>query len=133
MLSFKKLLLVSCVAAIAHSPVFAAKTLRMGYDHTNEHPTGQAIIKFGQLVEEYTKGEYKIKLYASGQLGDERKMLEQVQNNVLDLTKTATVLMTSYAPEYSVLVMPYMFKSPDHFSLLHPGNGCFEATAHRLV
>lgn len=116
MTCFKKAITIGCIAAFAAFPAWAAKTLRMGYDHTNDHPTGQAMIKFGKLVEQYTNGAYKVKLYANGQLGDERKLLEQVQNGVLDLTKTASVLMTTYSNEYSVLVMPYMFKSPEHFS-----------------
>ncbi len=117
----RKIVLSAVIGTLAVSPAFAAKTLRLGYDHTNEHPTGQALIKFGQLVEQYTDGAYKVKLYANGQLGDERKLLEQVQNGVLDMTKTATVLMTTYANEYSVLVMPYMFTSPEHFSKVMNG------------
>ncbi len=117
----KQILATAVVGALTITPALAAKTLRLGYDHTNDHPTGQALIKFGQLVEQYTNGDFKVKLYGSGQLGDERKLLEQVQNGVLDMTKTATVLMTTYANEYSVLVMPYMFTSPEHFSKVMNG------------
>ncbi len=113
--ALKKVFILAFITINIVYPVFAAKTLRLGYDHTNDHPTGLAMVKFGQLIEEYTNGDYKVKLYANGQLGDERKLLEQVQNGVLDMTKTATVLMTTYAREYSVLVMPYLFKNSDHF------------------
>ncbi|PKQ75042.1 hypothetical protein CJP16_15705 [Aeromonas sobria] len=117
----KKTLILCSLALALTSTVASAKTLRMGYNHPDDHPTGMAMIKFGELVEKYTDGKYKIRAYANGQLGDERRMLEQVQTRMLDITKTATTLMTTYVPEYSVLTMPYMFKGPAHFQAVLNG------------
>ncbi|MGL5654933.1 MAG: TRAP transporter substrate-binding protein DctP, partial [Vibrio sp.] len=117
----KKTLILCSLALALTSTVASAKTLRMGYNHPDDHPTGMAMVKFGELVEQYTDGKYKIRAYANGQLGDERRMLEQVQTRMLDVTKTATTLMTTYAPEYAVLTMPYMFKGPDHFQAVLNG------------
>ncbi|EFA3471054.1 TRAP transporter substrate-binding protein, partial [Escherichia coli] len=99
-----------------------AKTLRVGYNHPNDHPTGMAMLKFAELVQTYTNGEYTVRTYPNGQLGDERRMLEQVQTRMLDITKTATTLMTTYAPEYSVLTMPYTFNNADHFKTVMYGD-----------
>ncbi|WP_052706231.1 TRAP transporter substrate-binding protein [Vibrio galatheae] len=111
----KKTLTLCTLALAITATGVSAKTLRMGYNHQDDHPTGLAMIKFGELVEKYTDGKYKVKAYPNGQLGDERRMLEQLQMRMLDISKTATTLMTTYAPEYSVLTMPYMFNGPEHF------------------
>lgn len=116
----KTLTLCALAMALATTSV-SAKTLRMGYNHPDDHPTGMAMLKFGELVEKYTDGKYQVRAYANGQLGDERRMLEQLQTRMLDISKTATTLMTTYAPEYSVLTMPYMFKGPDHFKAVLQG------------
>lgn len=112
----KTIAMIGLTLALAMPAIIHAKALRIAYDHTNEHPTGKAMIKFSELLKEYTNGSYTVKLYPNGQLGDERKMLEQVQNKLLDGTKTATVLMTTYSDKYSVLVLPYLFESPEHFN-----------------
>lgn len=117
----KKTLTLCALALAITTTGVSAKTLRMGYNHQDDHPTGIAMIKFGELLEEYTDGKYKVKAYPNGQLGDERRMLEQLQMRMLDVSKTATTLMTTYAPEYSVLTMPYMFKSPEHFKVTLQG------------
>lgn len=114
-LSFLSLVGILVLTAVSVRPAQAGQTLRMGYDHNNDHPTAKSIILFADLVKKYTNGAYTVRLFPSGQLGDERKMLEQVQNRMLDLTKTALVLMTTYNDLYSVLVMPYMFDGPEHF------------------
>lgn len=115
-LSSKTIATFALTLALTVPTLVDAKSLRLAYDHTNEHPTGKAMIKFSELLKEYTHGNYTVKLYPNGQLGDERKMLEQVQNKLLDGTKTATVLMTTYSDQYAVLVLPYLFESPEHFN-----------------
>lgn len=118
----KKALTICALSLALMTTSAYAKTLRVGYNHPNDHPTGMAMLKFAELVQTYTNGEYTVRTYPNGQLGDERRMLEQVQTRMLDVTKTATTLMTTYAPEYSVLTMPYTFNSTDHFKTVMYGD-----------
>jgi TRAP-type C4-dicarboxylate transport system substrate-binding protein len=41
--------------------------------------------KFGELVESYTKGKYKVKLFPSGQLGNESEMIKNLTMGAMDL------------------------------------------------
>lgn len=60
-------------------------TLKLADIHPEGYPTVVASEKFAELVEEKTDGRYKIDVYAGGQLGGEKSILEELQLGSMDL------------------------------------------------
>ena len=61
------------------APGAAAKTIRAGIGLNEQHPQYQGLLRFKEIVEERTDGEILVETYHSGQLGDDRSMMEALQ------------------------------------------------------
>ncbi|MEO7641473.1 MAG: TRAP transporter substrate-binding protein, partial [Ramlibacter sp.] len=75
------------VLAIAIPTVQAQtpRTARLGYILPESHPQGAGAKKLAELVAARTSGRVKVQTFGNGALGDELKMISQVQGGVLDL------------------------------------------------
>jgi tripartite ATP-independent transporter DctP family solute receptor len=69
--------------------------------------------KFKEIVEQGTKGDIKIEIYASGQLGSEREMVEAVQSGIIGMTIVSGNPCINFVPDIGVLSLPFLFKSWD--------------------
>lgn len=58
--------------------------LRYAENQVKDYPTTQAAQKFADLVKEKTNGRITVEVYDSGQLGDEKSVIEQVQFGGID-------------------------------------------------
>jgi tripartite ATP-independent transporter DctP family solute receptor len=93
----------------------AVEEMRLGHGLPEDHAVHKAVVKFADLVKERSNGEISITVFANGVLGGEREMLEQVQNGVLDLTKASASPLETFAAEYKVFNLPFVFRDRDHF------------------
>jgi len=107
-------LLVGAVAAML-GPLACAHTLRLAHGLAPNHPVHQSILRFADLVEQKTNKTIEVRVYPNGMLGGERETLEQVQNGVLDLTKASASPLETFAPEYKVFNLPFVFRDKAHF------------------
>lgn len=103
------------VAGLAFTTANAQQTMRLAHGLTDTHPVHQAMLRFAELAKQKTKGEVDIKIFANGTLGGERETLEQVQNGVLELTKASASPLETFAPEYKVFNLPFVFRDKAHF------------------
>ena len=112
-----KILPVCTLAFIAAcaSQSASADTLRLAHGLAENHPVHQAMLRFADLAKQKTKGEIEIKVFANGTLGGERETLEQVQNGVLEMTKASASPLETFAPEYKVFNLPFVFRDKAHF------------------
>ena len=60
---------------------------------------GQGAQRFADLVKERTGGKYEIRVYPSGQLGNEREMEEGLQVGSLDFTFGGSDVLSSFEPK----------------------------------
>lgn len=97
------------------SQAASAETMRLAHGLSDTHPVHQAMLRFAELAKQKTKGEVDIKVFANGTLGGERETLEQVQNGVLELTKASASPLETFAPEYKVFNLPFVFRDKTHF------------------
>lgn len=97
------------------SQAASAETLRLAHGLPENHPVHLAMQRFADLAKQKTKGEIEIKIFANGTLGGERETLEQVQNGVLELTKASASPLETFAPEYKVFNLPFVFRDKPHF------------------
>ncbi|MDR2860475.1 MAG: TRAP transporter substrate-binding protein [Elusimicrobiota bacterium] len=119
----KKLLvgLVSVVLAFAvigcggKSSGKATRELKFAHNHNEKNPSHIALLRFAEIVEKKTNGEITIKFFPNAILGDDRTVVEQVQNGSIDFTRVSANTLENFNPEFKALLLPYLFKTDAHF------------------
>lgn len=107
--------LLATVALSAAGSASAQQSLRLAHGLAETHPVHLAMVKFAELTKQKSKGALEVKIFANGTLGGERETLEQVQNGVLELTKASASPLETFAPEYKVFNLPFVFHDKAHF------------------
>jgi tripartite ATP-independent transporter DctP family solute receptor len=98
--------------------------LRLAETHPENFPTTLGNYEFARLVEEKSNGRIKIEVYAGGQLGEERDVIEQVQFGAIDLTRVSIAPLAEFSPALNVLQLPYIYRDGDHmWSVLNSSIG----------
>ncbi len=82
--------------------------------HPMGYPTTDAIEYMGNLLDTWTSGRIKIKIYHSMQLGGEKEALEQVQIGALEMTRVSVGVVGPIVEEFNAFNLPYFFRSTDH-------------------
>ena len=109
------LILISTIFVISCSEINNTKILTLAHGLPISHPVHKGIVKFKESLEAKSNGKLKIKIYADGQLGSEREVLELLQIGSVDMTKVSSATMSNFVPDYSVLSIPYIFRDKNHF------------------
>lgn len=89
--------------------------LKMAHGLDQAHPVHKAMELMKARLEELTGGKATIDLYAGGVLGGETECLEQVQKDLLAMTKVSTAAIEAFIPEIKVFSVPYTFRDEEHF------------------
>lgn len=92
----------------------STKKIKLAHALTESHPVHLAMVKFAEEVNEKTDGKIEVLIFPNGQLGGEREITELMQAGAIDIIKTNAGPLESFAKEYSVLPLPYLFKDMDH-------------------
>lgn len=112
------LVLTACQDISGSKTVFLAHTL------PTSHPVHKGMEAFAGTLSELSGGTMDVKIFADGQLGTEREVLELLQIGSIAMTKVSAATMANFAPEYKVLGVPYIFRNKNHmFSVLEGDTG----------
>lgn len=87
--------------------------LTLAENHPEDYPTTIGAKEFARLVEEKTEGRYKVDVFAGGQLGDEKDVIELVQLGAIDVARVNTIPLTEFNKEIGVLAMPFLFEDEE--------------------
>ncbi|WP_026699700.1 TRAP transporter substrate-binding protein [Salibacterium aidingense] len=87
----------------------ASYTIEAGIGLNNEHPQYEGLLEFKDIVEEETDGDIHVETYHSGQLGDDREMMEALQLNTQEVTIPSTAPMANFVEEFTVFDFPFLF------------------------
>ncbi|MCT1577096.1 TRAP transporter substrate-binding protein [Oceanobacillus kimchii] len=90
-------------------------TLTLAHIHNEASPVYQSLEEFAEKVEKKTNGSVNIKIYTDGVLGEETKVMELVQNGVIDMTKVNGGVISQFDETFSVFSLPYVFRDDAHF------------------
>lgn len=90
------------------------RSLKLAHGLDLSHPVHKAMLFMAEKVEERSKGQLRIEVYPSQQLGSERQCLELLQIGSLDMTKVSGAVMENFAPKFQVLSLPYIFRDRAH-------------------
>lgn len=96
------------------SEIKKKKVLYFAHSLPITHPVHTGILDFQRLLNEKSAGKLQLKIFPDGQLGSEREALELLQIGSVAMTKVSAATMSSFAPEYQVLSIPYIFRDSTH-------------------
>jgi len=102
------------ITLLASTVPVDAREFRAADIQEENHPTVQAIRHMGQSVNERSGERHTVKVFHSGQLGDEGRTLEQTLAGIIDINRINVVEIGKIVPELNVLALPFLFRSNDH-------------------
>jgi tripartite ATP-independent transporter DctP family solute receptor len=70
--------------------------------------------KFRELAEAATAGAVKVRVFSSGTLGQEREVVQQLQEGLVDFMVSGTAIWGSVAPKVQVFDFPFLWRDWDH-------------------
>lgn len=106
------LLLVFCLTGCGKSSNHL--TLSVGHTLDTKHVVHKSLNYMSERLQHYSNGTMSLKLYANGQLGSEREMVELLQIGSLAITKVSAAAMEGFVPEMKVYSIPYIFRDRAH-------------------
>jgi tripartite ATP-independent transporter DctP family solute receptor len=71
-------------------------------------------IAFRELAEAATGGAVRVRVFPSGTLGQEREVVQQLQEGLVDFMVSGTAIWGSVAPKLQVLDFPFLWRDWDH-------------------
>jgi tripartite ATP-independent transporter DctP family solute receptor len=105
------------VPAIPRLAKAGAKKYVLRLSHT--HATGDTAldvfaVKFRELAAAKSGGQVDIQVFPNGQLGQEREIVQQVQQGLVDFMASGTAIWGTVAPKIQILDLPFLFRDYDH-------------------
>jgi TRAP-type transport system periplasmic protein len=113
--AFCMLLLAGC------APESDVKTIRMGYVSGPTELLHSAAKEFAERVSQQSAGKLRVKLYPSGQLGDDRETVEGLRLRSIDTTVMGCAFIGWYAPEYGMTEAPFVWRDYQHIDRVWRG------------
>ncbi len=104
-------LAAGCRSRTERGPLILRLSHSMSASTTALHVFGQT---FGKLAEEATAGAVTVRVFASNTLGQEREVVQQVQEGLVDFMVSGTAIWGSVAPKLQVFDFPFMWRDWDH-------------------
>lgn len=74
---------------------------------------GQTSQHFADLLQERLGDEHQIEYYHSGQIGDERQLLQKLRLGTVDLAGISSI-MSSVSPSFALFDLPFLVKDREH-------------------
>ena len=97
------------------------KIIRMGYVSGPTELLHSAAGQFADRVAEESGGKLRVKLYPSGQLGDDRETVEGLRLRSIDMTVMGCAFIGWYAPEYGMTEAPFLWRDYEHIDRVWRG------------
>lgn len=84
-------------------------TFNLGMDSPEDTVTYLFAEKFSQLVNEKSGGAYTVNLFANGQLGNDRELVESMQSGEVNFVVQTTAPQVNFIPELAVFDMANVY------------------------
>jgi tripartite ATP-independent transporter DctP family solute receptor len=100
-----------CRPRMARGPIVLRLSHSMSAGPTALHVFGDT---FRELAEAATGGAVKIRIFPSGTLGQEREVVQQLQEGLVDFMVSGTAIWGSVAPKLQVFDFPFLWRDWGH-------------------
>lgn len=117
----KTLVSVLGTASLLLSASAFALDARLGHGFTEQHPRGQAMLRFASEVDKATGGQIKIKVYPNSSLGSEEKMLQALQGGVQEFYLGSLVPFSVRKKELQIFDFPFLFSNDNEVAKVLDG------------
>jgi TRAP-type transport system periplasmic protein len=97
------------------------------------HPQGVTQTAFAQKIEELSKGQITVKVYASGTLFTQVGEVTAMMNGDLELSTLAFQDMAPYVPTAAMFAAPYAFTSYEHMEKVFAKNSKVAADFYAMI
>ena len=87
-------------------------TLRFAHQNSAQHPQGQGVLKFIELVKQKSGGKIDVRDFPGGTLGGDIANVSSLQGGTLDLIVLNAGLLVGVSKEFAVVDLPFMFNDP---------------------
>ncbi|MBP1777135.1 MAG: tripartite ATP-independent periplasmic transporter solute receptor, DctP family, partial [candidate division NC10 bacterium] len=106
---------MALVGMLAPSVQAGAKTvIKIGTGVAPDHPENVGARKIKELAEKKAGDRLEVQVFTDGQLGDQRTMVENMRNGVLEITWVTVGFFGSYEPILNVIESGYLFRDSQH-------------------
>ncbi|MDD2598272.1 MAG: TRAP transporter substrate-binding protein [Kiritimatiellae bacterium] len=107
------------------------KILRVAYVPGPSELLHQASVRFAEQVKTESNGKMAVRLYPSGQLGNERELIEGLKLGSVDMIVTGLAIIGWYAPQYGAFEAPFLWR--DYAHVEHVWNGAIGEEVRRVM
>ena len=90
------------------------KVIKLAHGLDPAHPVHTAMAFMADRVAAKSGGRLRVQIYPSEQLGSEAQTLELLQLGSVGMTKVSAAVLESFAPQYKLFSIPYLFESREH-------------------
>ncbi len=110
------LLLLFSLTILTNCDVITKDTriIKLAHGLDIEHPVHKGMAFMAEKVRENSGGKLQLTIYPSGQLGQERELLELMQIGSIEITKVSAAALENFVPSYKVLGLPYIYRDEQH-------------------
>lgn len=91
----------------------AGKNLKIGLGDPIDSDQGVLALRFKEIIEKASNGNYKVDVFPAGQLGDEQKMVKDARRSSIDGAVVAVNNITPFSKSVGILTLPYLIQSFD--------------------
>jgi len=107
----------TAAALVAHAGVAVSQTpLRLAHAVPTGHIYQQLAQQLAQKVADGTKGQYEIRIFPNGQLGQEASLAESLRSGNIDMAFFSSNSATVFVKPLGVFSLPYLFNDAAHLS-----------------
>lgn len=103
--------LISVVGCVRKDSI---RVLKLAHVLDPSHSVHKGMVFMAQKVAEKSGGKMRVDIYPSGQLGQERDLIELLQIGSLAMTKVSAAPLEAFVPEMQIFGIPYVFRDDDH-------------------
>jgi len=107
------LAITALIATAAAGTASAETVIKVGHGANEQYHMHRALLKFEELVEERSGGDFDVQIFPSSQMGPDREMIEGVQTGVLEMAVSPSSFFAGWDPSFAVIELPYMYPSKD--------------------
>jgi tripartite ATP-independent transporter DctP family solute receptor len=85
------------------------RAIKLGYGIPKEHPLGQGVNRFAELVSEKSDGKITVRGYPANTLGPEAQMISATQGGVQEMVIPSSAPVVSVVKEFALFDLPFLF------------------------
>lgn len=86
-------------------------TIKAGIGLNEDHPQGQGLKKFAELMDQKSGGKMKVQTFFAATLGDDIKMTEALQGGTQEVTVPSSSPLVGIVKEFGIFDFPFVFNN----------------------